>query len=75
MVLYLSISGPVCSYEINSATDTTTVVVPLVVDVTDRESGSAVIRVKDGVRLDCSVPEYALTLVAVRCDDDAKSER
>lgn len=69
-------TGPVCSYEItSSSTADTTTVVPLSIEVTDRTTGVAIIRVKDGVRLDCSVPEYLLSIVAVRCDDGAKSER
>ncbi|PAV74487.1 hypothetical protein WR25_02464 isoform D [Diploscapter pachys] len=60
-------TGPVCSYAISSVDD----FVPFEVQVVDRYSGSAIIRVKDAATLDCNKPEYTLTLSAVRCDDEA----
>jgi hypothetical protein len=66
----LANTGPVCSYEIGGSSDAA----PLTVEITDKESGAAIVRVRDGVRLDCAVPEYQLTITAVRCDDGAKSE-
>uniref|UniRef100_A0A914VYU9 Cadherin domain-containing protein n=1 Tax=Plectus sambesii TaxID=2011161 RepID=A0A914VYU9_9BILA len=69
-------TGPVCSYELTpeaAATDGDSV--PFAVDVTDKQTGAAVVRVKDGSSLDCAVAVYRLRLKAVRCDDaDAKSE-
>lgn len=63
-----------CSYELTSDTVGSDSV-PFAVDVTDKQTGAAVVRVKDGSSLDCSVALYRLRLTAVRCDDDSKSER
>uniref|UniRef100_A0A915PLH3 Cadherin domain-containing protein n=1 Tax=Setaria digitata TaxID=48799 RepID=A0A915PLH3_9BILA len=64
-------TGPVCRYEltIEGLED-----VPFVVEINDEKDGSGTVRVKDGVHLDCSNPQYLLTVVAIRCDDDARSE-
>uniref|UniRef100_A0A1I8EBB1 Cadherin domain-containing protein n=3 Tax=Wuchereria bancrofti TaxID=6293 RepID=A0A1I8EBB1_WUCBA len=64
-------TGPVCRYELTSENSDD---VPFIVDVNDEKEGSGIVRVKDGVHLDCSNSQYHLTVVAIRCDDDAKSE-
>uniref|UniRef100_A0A0R3S206 Calsyntenin-1 n=1 Tax=Elaeophora elaphi TaxID=1147741 RepID=A0A0R3S206_9BILA len=64
-------TGPVCRYEITSEN---TEDVPFTVDIHDEKEGSGVIRVKDGVHLDCTNSQYLLNVVAIRCGDDARSE-
>lgn len=61
-----------CRYELTSENSED---VPFTIDVNDEKEGSGVIRVKDGVHLDCTNSQYLLNVVAVRCDDDARSER
>ncbi|MCP9262152.1 CAlSYntenin/Alcadein [Dirofilaria immitis] len=64
-------TGPVCRYELTSEDSDD---IPFTVEINDEKEGSGTIRVKDGVHLDCSNPQYLLNVVAVRCDDDARSE-
>lgn len=65
------IQGPICRYELSNDNSE---YIPFVVEVNDENLGLGVVRVKDGVHLDCSSPQYFLNLVAVRCGDFAKSE-
>ncbi|CAI5441359.1 unnamed protein product [Caenorhabditis angaria] len=65
-------TGPVCSYVITGADDSTT---PFEARVVDKNTGEAVFRVKDSATLDCKLPEYKLQLQAIKCDEDSvKSE-
>uniref|UniRef100_A0A914RIW5 Cadherin domain-containing protein n=1 Tax=Parascaris equorum TaxID=6256 RepID=A0A914RIW5_PAREQ len=65
-------TGPVCRYEISS--DLPSQDIPFVAEVTDEQRGRGEIRVKEGMHLDCSSPHYRFNLVAVRCDDQVRSE-
>ncbi|CAB3405465.1 unnamed protein product [Caenorhabditis bovis] len=68
----VSETGPVCQYVITSAVDE---IIPFDVQVIDKFTGAAVIRVKDTYSLDCKKPEYALQIQAIKCGDEAvKSE-
>lgn len=71
--IFGSFSGPVCRYEITS--DSPSQEIPFVAEVTDEQRGRGEIRVKEGMHLDCSSPQYRFNLVAVRCNDQVKSER
>ncbi|KAL3994852.1 Cadherin domain family protein [Acanthocheilonema viteae] len=64
-------TGPVCQYELRSEGSED---VPFTVDIHDEKEGSGVIRVKDGVHLDCTNSQYLINMVAIRCGDDARSE-
>lgn len=64
-------TGPVCRYELTSEGSEG---VPFFIEVNDEKEGSGTIRVKEGVHLDCSNPQYSFNVVAVRCDDEARSE-
>ncbi|CAJ0959785.1 unnamed protein product, partial [Mesorhabditis belari] len=66
-------TGPICRYEVTSPK--AGVVVPFDVQIVDQLTGSAVIKVKDSLALDCKQAEYNLTVTAIRCGSDgAKSE-
>uniref|UniRef100_A0A1I7UA46 CLSTN_C domain-containing protein n=1 Tax=Caenorhabditis tropicalis TaxID=1561998 RepID=A0A1I7UA46_9PELO len=68
----LSETGPVCNYILTSQNNEA---VPFDIQVVDKFTGAAVLRVKDGVILDCKKPEYNLQVQAVKCDNDmVKSE-
>ncbi|VDN05975.1 unnamed protein product [Thelazia callipaeda] len=64
-------TGPLCRYELTNEGSED---VPFMVELNDEKDGSGTVRIKDGVHLDCSNPQYLLNLVAVRCDDEARSE-
>ncbi|VDK67035.1 unnamed protein product [Litomosoides sigmodontis] len=64
-------TGPVCRYEL---TGDNLEDVPFTIDVHDEKEGSGVVRVKDGVHLDCTNSQSLVNVVAVRCDDGARSE-
>lgn len=64
--------GPICRYELSSEGLED---IPFVVEVNEEKEGLGVVRVKDGVHLDCDNPQYLLNVVAIRCVDDAHSER
>ncbi|CAJ0576420.1 unnamed protein product, partial [Mesorhabditis spiculigera] len=57
-------TGPVCSYELTNGGGGA---VPFEVQLVDKYTGAAVIRVKDALALDCKTPEYNLTVTAIRC--------
>ncbi|CAI4227056.1 unnamed protein product [Auanema sp. JU1783] len=65
-IVLLPESGPVCKYVLTSSEGTS----PFDIEVVDKYSGSAVIRLKDGMTLDCKKSEYNMSLQAVRCDDE-----
>ncbi|VDM48567.1 unnamed protein product [Toxocara canis] len=71
-LLHYFVLGPVCQYEITS--DSPSQEIPFVAEVTDEKRGRGEIRVKEGMHLDCSSPQYRLNLVAIRCSDQVKSE-
>ncbi|VDK65837.1 unnamed protein product [Anisakis simplex] len=64
---------PVCQYELTSDASSQEVI-PFVVEIVDEKRGRAEVRVKDGIHLDCSSPQYKLNLVAIRCNDQIRSE-
>uniref|UniRef100_A0A8R1I3A4 Cadherin domain-containing protein n=1 Tax=Caenorhabditis japonica TaxID=281687 RepID=A0A8R1I3A4_CAEJA len=68
----LSETGPVCNYLLSSQNNEP---VPFDIQVVDKYTGAAVLRVKDAATLDCKKPEYNLQVQAVKCDNDkVKSE-
>ncbi|EGT48329.1 CBN-CASY-1 protein [Caenorhabditis brenneri] len=68
----LSETGPVCNYILTSQNNEP---VPFDIQVVDKFTGAAVLRVKDSAILDCKKPEYNLQVQAVKCDNDkVKSE-
>ncbi|VDN59109.1 unnamed protein product [Dracunculus medinensis] len=67
----VSDTGPICHYELsNDSID----IIPFVAEITDEKRGRGEIRVKEGVHLDCSTPQFHLNLVAIRCSDEVRSE-
>ncbi|CAD5210317.1 unnamed protein product [Bursaphelenchus okinawaensis] len=65
-------SGPVCKYELTSDSETE---IPFFAEIVDKNTGSAVIKVKENFTLDCSHSEFNLDITAVGCNDDmARSE-
>ncbi|MFH4977030.1 hypothetical protein AB6A40_003739 [Gnathostoma spinigerum] len=64
-------TGPICRYELSSETSTD---IPFEFEITDKVTGKAKLKVKDGRHLDCSTPQNHLFVYAVRCEDSAKSE-
>ncbi|KFD70385.1 hypothetical protein M514_06888 [Trichuris suis] len=66
-------TGPVCSYVLKDHGSTEwdakdAANLPFTVDVVDRRSGLAAIRLKNNAYLDCSNPIYHLDIAAVHCE-------
>uniref|UniRef100_A0A7E4ZS07 Calsyntenin-1 n=1 Tax=Panagrellus redivivus TaxID=6233 RepID=A0A7E4ZS07_PANRE len=60
-------TGPICKYDLIATNGED---LPFEAVVQDEHDGSAIIKIKDGMTLDCATSEYNVRVVAVRCAEE-----